>query len=83
MLEFGSENKEITEKCPGAPFVLSINDNDDNELIVVIALPISGEKGEDLDISTYPNNDNPEIQKILFNSYPVYEDMERVFLEVD
>ena len=79
MLKFGSENKEITEKCPNAPFVLSINDNDDNELIVVIALPISGEKGEDLDISTYPNNDNPEIQKILFNSYPVYEDMERVY----
>ena len=50
MLEFGSENKEITERSPNAPFILSISDNSDNELIIVIALPKRGEKGEDLDI---------------------------------
>ena len=57
MLEFGSENKEITEKCPNAPFILSISDNSDNELIIVIALPKRGENADDLDAGI--NNDNP------------------------
>lgn len=77
MLEFGSENKEITEKCPNAPFILSISDNSDNELIIVIALPKRGENADDLD--TGINNDNPDFQKMLLNSYPIYEDTNRVY----
>ena len=77
MLEFGSENKEITEKCSNAPFILSISDNSDNELIIVIALPKKGEKPDDLDIGI--NNDNPELSKILLNSYQIYEDTNRLY----
>lgn len=43
MLEFGTENKEITVNSPSAPFILSINDNADNQLKIVIALAKRGE----------------------------------------
>ena len=36
MLEFGTDNEEITKDCPNAPFVISINDNADNEFVVTL-----------------------------------------------
>ena len=39
MLEFGTENTEINQYSNLAPFVISIEDNPDNQLCVVIALP--------------------------------------------
>lgn len=79
MLEFGTDNEEITKDCPNAPFVISINDNADNEFVVTIALPKKGNIGEDLDINAFPNNDNPKLREMLLSSYPVYEDMDRVY----
>ena len=49
MIEFGGENKEINEKCKGAPFLLSLEDNPDNVLRVVIAFPMEGGEGERLE----------------------------------
>ena len=79
MLEFGVENKEITENCPNAPFVLSINDNEDNQLRIVIALPKRGEMGEGVDLNESTNDFDNKLNEILMQSYPVYEDMNNVY----
>lgn len=78
MLEFGTENKEITVNSPSAPFILSINDNADNQLKILIALSKKGEK-ENLDLKEYPNDGGNKLQKILMHSSPVYEDMDNVY----
>ena len=79
MLEFGTNNDEITANCPNAPFLLSMTDNPDNELSIIIALPQRGENGQDLDISIYPQDNINSVKDILLESYPVYEDAERVY----
>ena len=77
MLEFGSENKEITENTKGAPFVLSIEDNGDNCLKIIIALPKAGKQGEGAEELLV--KDNEKLNELIMNSYPVYEDMDNVF----
>lgn len=77
MLEFGTENKEITENVKGAPFVLSIEDNGDNCLKIVIALPKKGRQGEGAEELLV--KDNKKLNDLIMNSYPVYEDMDNVF----
>lgn len=79
VLEFGTDNEEITKNCSSAPFLLSINDDPDNQLVIVIALARRGEKGADIDMSVYPNNNDPKLREMLMNSYPVYEDMDQVY----
>ena len=39
MLEFGTENTEINQYSNLAPFVISIKDDPDNQLSIIIALP--------------------------------------------
>lgn len=77
MLEFGTENEEITANSPNAPFVLSIDDNEDNRLRIVIALPKMGEPGEGIEESDYRNNE--KLKEMLMSSCPVYEDMDNVY----
>lgn len=77
MLEFGTDNEEITENSPSAPFVLSIDDNGSNQLRIVIALPQKGSEGQRLD--DFPIKDNDKLNEILLHAYPVYEDMSRVY----
>lgn len=74
MLAFGTENKEIS---PHAPFLLSMNDTEDNQLKIVIALPKRGEIGEGIDPEEYGNND--ALKEMYMQSYPVYEDMDNVY----
>ena len=69
MLEFGNENEEIID----APFVIEMSDNGDNELRIIIALSARGSKEENI------FDDSPEINKILANSCPIYEDMENLY----
>ena len=55
MLAFGTDNEKITANSPNAPFLLSMTDNSDNELSIIIDLAKKGEKGEDLDLTLYPS----------------------------
>ncbi len=77
MLEFGTENKEITKNTKCAPFVLSIEDNGDNCLKIVIALPKKGKQGEGAEKLLV--KDNKKLNDLIMKSYPVYEDMDNVF----
>ncbi len=77
MLEFGTENKEITENSKCAPFALSIEDNDDNCLKIVIALSKSGKQGEGAEELFIKNN--KKLNELLMDSYPVYKDTDNVF----
>lgn len=77
MIEFGGENKEINEKSKTAPFLLSLEDTMDNVLRVVIALPVEGEEGENLD--NFPEPCKSKVDDLLIHSRPVHEDMERVY----
>lgn len=79
MLEFGTQNNEITENCSNAPFILSINDNADNRLKIVIALPRKGEKGENSDLSEFPDNSSSKVSELLMQCYPIYEDTDKVY----
>ena len=45
MLEFGGENLEENEKSSLAPFLLSLSDDQNLTLKVVIAFPKDGEAG--------------------------------------
>ena len=74
MLEFGCDNENITQNCQDVPFVVSVSDTLDNELIVVIALSKRGEKGEGSD-----ETDVPGLESLLQKAYPVYEDTENVY----
>lgn len=45
MFQFGGDNGMCT--C-GYPFVLDINDDMDNRLIITVSLPVRGDKGENI-----------------------------------
>lgn len=77
MIEFGGENKEINEKSKTAPFLLSLEDTPDNVLRVVIAFPMEGEEGADLD--SFPEPYKSKVEEMLIHSRPVYEDMDQVY----
>lgn len=77
MIVFGGENKEINEKCKTAPVLLSLQDTPDNVLKIVIAFPMEGEKGVDLE--NFPEPYRSKVEDMLIHSRPVYEDMEQVY----
>lgn len=77
MIEFGGENKEINKKCKTAPFMLSLEDTPDNVLRIVIAFPMEGEEGADLD--NFPEPYKSRVEDILIHSKPAFEDMDRVY----
>lgn len=79
MLAFGTDNNEITANSSNAPFLLSMTDNSDNELSIIIALAKIGEKGEDLDLTGYPSEIANKVKNMLLESYPVYEDTEQIY----
>ncbi len=52
MLAFGTDNDEVSQgKSYNAPFLLTMTDNSDNELSIIIALAKEGAKGENLDFT--------------------------------
>ncbi len=79
MLAFGTDNNEISANSPNAPFLLSMTDNSDNELSIIIALAKKGEKGADLDLTGYPPEIADKAKDMLLESYPVYEDTEQIY----
>lgn len=79
MLAFGTNNDEITASSPTAPFLLSMTDNPDNELSIIIAFAKQGEKGADLDLTGFPPEIANKAKDLLLESYPVYEDPEQIY----
>jgi hypothetical protein len=73
MLEFGGENLEINEKSRLAPFLLSLSDDQDLTLRVVIAFPKDGKAGTD------PGSINEKVKDLLDKSVPVGADMDQVY----
>ena len=83
MLTFGSENSEINKPSRLAPFVLSIKDDPDNRLSIVIALPkncpaadedIADSRLKDiLSHSTLVIEDTEQLYEIAFGSYVIYQ----------
>ena len=73
MLEFGGENLEINEKSRLAPFLLSLSDDQDLTLRVVIAFPKDGEAGTD------PESLNEKVKVLLDKCVPVGADMDQVY----
>ena len=71
MLEFGTANEEVNQYCQLAPFVISVNENQDNELSIIIALPIP--------INSKQDYDNQRISEILSNSMRVDADLNRMY----
>lgn len=77
MLEFGTENEEINQYSRLAPFVISIKDDPDNQLSIVIALPVDL-SGCSLDHTAY-ENDNPKIRELLSNAVQGVADVNRMY----
>ena len=83
MLTFGSENSEINKHSRLAPFALSIKDDPDNRLSIVIALPkncpaadedIADSRLKDiLSHSTLVIEDTEQLYEIAFGSYVIYQ----------
>lgn len=71
MLTFGSENGEINKHSRLAPFVLSIKDDPDNRLSIVIALPKNCPAADDIS--------DPRLKDILSHSTRVIEDTEQLY----
>lgn len=71
MLTFGSENSEINKHSRLAPFVLSIKDDPDNRLSIVIALPKNCPAADDIS--------DPRLKDILSHSTRVIEDTEQLY----
>lgn len=77
MLEFGTENEEVNQYSRLAPFVISIKDNPDNQLNIVIALPVNLNSCNP-DHAAY-ENDDPRIHNILSNAVQVGADANRMY----
>ena len=71
MLEFGTINEEVNQYSKLAPFVISINDDTDNQLSIDIALPAP--------TSEKTNYDNPTINKILANAVQIAPNLGAVY----
>lgn len=77
MLEFGGENIEINENSRLAPFLLSLSDDQNLTLRVVIAFPKDGEVGTDLE--SFPESLRAKVKDLLDKSVPVCADMNQVY----
>ena len=71
MLEFGTGNDEVNQYSQLAPFVISVKDNPNNQLSVVIALPTP--------INSKPNYNDQRINAILSNAAQVVADINRMY----
>lgn len=71
MFQFGGGNGMCT--C-GYPFVLDINDDMDNRLIITVSLPVRGDKGENV-IET----GNEKIKEIIENACPIYPSQDMIY----
>ena len=71
MIEFG--NDRLLLDC-NPPFILEINDSENNRLHIVLALSCKGEKGADTDFFQ-----NPNLNKLLKEVTPVFPDENNVY----
>ena len=71
MLEFGTVNEEINKYSRLAPFAISITENQDNQLSIIIALPVP--------IKSKPNHDNPLLNEILSDATQVAADLNNMY----
>ena len=71
MLKFGTANEEVNQHCQLAPFAISVNENSDNELNIIIAMPAP--------INSKPDYDNQGINEILSNATRVGPDLNRMY----
>ena len=72
MLEFGGVNVELGNHFP---FLVSLQDEPDNELRIVLAMPFIGEKGAMID----EDMNNKQIKRILEEAYPIIPDTENQY----
>ena len=70
MLAFGTENEEVNQFSRLSPFVLSVEDDADNQLRIVIALPADTEAPEYVD---------PRLAAILADAKKVDADLDRLY----
>ena len=73
MLEFGTANEEVNQDCRMAPFVISVNENSDNELSIILALPVRTNSKPG-----YEGN-NQSLNEILSKSVEVEADLNRMY----
>lgn len=71
MLEFGTANEEINKYSRLAPLAISITENQDNQLSVIIALPVP--------IKSKPDYDNPLLNEILSDATRVIADLNNMY----
>lgn len=70
MIVFGNN----IETGQSAPFLLSFEERQDNEIRLVVALASKGEKGSDIH-----DMGMPELKKLLENSFPLYPSEEQIY----
>ena len=63
---------ERIERSENAPFVLSVTDNADNELIIILSLAKIGQK-------CITDDDNTKLNEILKNAIPVQADGDNIY----
>ena len=63
---------ERIERSENAPFVLSVSDNADNELIIILSLAKIGQK-------CITDDDNTKLNEILKNAVPVQTDEDNIY----
>ena len=63
---------ERIERSENAPFVLSVTDNADNELIIILSLAKIGQK-------CITDDDNTKLNEILKNAVPVQADEDNIY----
>ena len=82
MLEFGTENTEINQYSNLAPFVISIKDDPDNQLSIIIALPSPVNRQTDHEYEMLNNilsdavqivPDESQMYEIKFETYIIYQ----------
>lgn len=70
MIEFGKENVGMEK----GTFLVKLEEGEDNNLTIIIALSYTGEKGEDI-----PQATNGVLKNIFKNTIPVYKDWQNVY----
>lgn len=71
LLKFGTANEEVNQYCKLAPFIISINDDADNQLSIVIALPVP--------VNDKSDYGNAQINKLLSDTVPTDADTGRMY----
>lgn len=71
MFQFGSDDAICT--C-GYPFVLKINDDMDNRLIITVSLPVRGDKGGNI-----VETENEKIKELMKSAFPIYPSQDMIY----